>query len=379
MKYYDFTKDPYRNYTVEVHIADIHFGAIDPSAQYAILEEQFLSQINKIDFDILSIDGDLFDKKFMANSSAVMYAIEFVNKCVGLCIEKRATLFLIAGTESHDAGQLQLFYTHEANQMLDIRIVEHPRFEVAQGLKILCIPELYGESEEFYRSFLDQVYDTAFIHGTVVGAVFGATKEDLGSPKYPVFSYDSFENCKGPIICGHVHKAMCLNGYIYYCSNPIRYKFGEEEDKGYNIVLHDRKSHNHLITFMPIESFRYDTIDVKALNTVDPNVIVHHLDNLLANGVHNIRIDFSDINQPTLQKIVEQYYATNRNVVVKRYVDRTSPQVNTTEAIQKQYEDLGFLLDPQMDEYSKFVNFINHNEGDQFITVEKLKEILSHI
>ena len=30
---------------IEVHIADIHFGAFDPSEQYKILKEQFISKL----------------------------------------------------------------------------------------------------------------------------------------------------------------------------------------------------------------------------------------------------------------------------------------------------------------------------------------------
>ena len=35
------------NYKIIIHIADIHFGAIDPIAELAILEEQFLKPISR--------------------------------------------------------------------------------------------------------------------------------------------------------------------------------------------------------------------------------------------------------------------------------------------------------------------------------------------
>lgn len=374
MKYYESIKN--RSYVVEVHIADIHFGSIDPEKQFAILKEQFLDRIALIDFDILSIDGDIFDKKFMANSLAIMYAMEFIRICTELCVAKQATMIIIAGTESHDAGQLQLFYGYQKNEALDIRIVEHAQFEYAHGLKILCIPEEYGKGEEYYRNLLLAGYDTVFMHGTVVGSVFGANKENLNSSKYPVFSLDSFATCTGPIICGHVHKAMCLNGYIYYCSNPIRYRFGEEEEKGYIIMLHDKVNSMHRMEFMPIKSFRYDTININKLQYSDPNVIIQYLDSLLANSIDNIRIDFSSVNDPATQKIVEQYYSNNQNVSIKRYIDKEGPKVNTTEEIENKYNDLGFLLDPALDSYTKFVNFINYNMGSEYITVDKLKNVL---
>lgn len=375
MRFYEPTNG--NSYVVEVHIADIHFGAIDPKKQFDILYEQFITQIDKINFDILSIDGDIFDKKFMANSEPIRYAMQFVDLCADLCLKRNATLLIIGGTESHDAGQLILFHRYTLDARYDFRIVNGARFEVVKGLKILCLPEEYGKGEEYYRPYLDSEYDTCFMHGTVVGSVFGATKEDLDSTKYPVFSIDSFTGCKGPIICGHVHKAMCLNSYIYYVSNPIRYKFGEEEEKGYGIVIHDRMNRMHTYNFIPIQSFRYDTIDIRTLETVDPDKIIAYLNNLLANGIDNVRIDFSTLNEPTVQKIIEQYYINNPSVSVKRYIEKNTPSVNTTDDIQKKYADLDFLLDPTLDSYTKFVHFINHNMGKQYITVDQLKNVLA--
>lgn len=372
--YYD---KPINNndYLIEVHIADIHFGSINPHEQFIILKEQFLDKIATFNFDILSIDGDIFDKKFMANHDAILYGLEFVRICTEICKAKQATIIIIHGTESHDSGQLKLFYGYLDDPYLDIRIVEQTKFEYVKGLKILCIPEEYGKGEEYYRQYLDELYDTVFMHGTIEGAVYGANKEDLNSSKYPVFSLNSFNGCLGPIIAGHVHKAMCLNGYMYYCSNPIRYRFGEEEEKGFCIVVHNRVTNSHTFDFIPIESFRYSTIDIKDLEYNDPDKVIAYLNGLLSNGIHNIRIDFSE-DIPTAQKIIEEYYMNNPHISIKRYVSKNDPKVNTTEEIQNKYSDLDFLLDSKLDSYTKFVHFINHNMGTQFITVEKLKTVL---
>ena len=43
---------------VEAHIADIHFGAIDPRTQYNILTEQFINYLESMNvLDIVSING----------------------------------------------------------------------------------------------------------------------------------------------------------------------------------------------------------------------------------------------------------------------------------------------------------------------------------
>ena len=80
----------------------------------------------------------------MANSDAVYYAIEFVKRCKELCELKLATLIIIAGTESHDCGQIRIF-SEPDNANIDIRIVENAQFIYAQGLKILCLPEEYNK------------------------------------------------------------------------------------------------------------------------------------------------------------------------------------------------------------------------------------------
>ena len=95
------------------------------------------------------------------------------------------------------------------------------------------------------------------------------------------------------------------------------------------------------------------------------------------NSIDNIRIDFSSLNNPATQKIIEQYYSNNPNVVIKRYVEKDTPKVNTTDEIASKYSDLDFLLDPTIDSYTKFVNFINHNMGSQYITVDRLRAVLS--
>ena len=99
-----------RGTLTEIHISDIHFGVMDPKVQFDILSDQFIAKIAQIKFDILSIDGDLFDHKFLSNSDAVMYATKFIDILVFLCRNANATLVLLHGTESHDARQLKLFY-----------------------------------------------------------------------------------------------------------------------------------------------------------------------------------------------------------------------------------------------------------------------------
>ena len=367
-----------QNPIIHVHIADIHFGAIDPYTQLQILEEQFLSRIFQVPFNILAIDGDLFDKKFSANSDAVTCAIQFVNKCLNLCLQRNAMMIMISGTESHEAGQLSLFKDYERIYGNQFHIVESIQFIYAFGYKILCIPEEYGKQAYYYESKLCESYDMCFMHGTLVGGVYGANKEKLQSNREPVFSIESFSSCKGPIISGHVHKAICLNSNMYYVSNPIRYKFGEEEEKGFAICISSPIGHKY--EFIPITSFRYDTITLESLGTNDPDMIVKKLNDLQANGIDYIRLDMSGPKEEFATPIInllEMQYAQNPHVsLIKPSVNREAP-VNTTEDIMNKYSGMDFLLDNKISELDKFVMYINYNKGCEFITVDKLKQVLN--
>ena len=155
-------------YTV-ISIADIHFGCNEsPEYMYNQLKIQFINKLYKIDFDIISVCGDLFDSKFMSNNIAITYAILFIDDLVKLCSCKNATLILLAGTLSHDANQLSLFYHYMNDPSIDVRIIEKIQFEDIKGIRVLCIPELYGISEEEYNNILyySSGYDVCFLHGT---------------------------------------------------------------------------------------------------------------------------------------------------------------------------------------------------------------------
>ena len=82
-EFFNLQRSTKRGLLYEVHIADIHFGAMDPLKEYQILYEQFISKISSLPrTDIIAINGDIFDKKMMANSPAIYYAIRFVSDVV---------------------------------------------------------------------------------------------------------------------------------------------------------------------------------------------------------------------------------------------------------------------------------------------------------
>ena len=357
----------------EVHIADLHFGAFNPKTQYEILEEQCFSQIEQIPkIDIISIDGDIFDHKVMSNSDTALYASLAVDRLVNICKQKGSTLLILHGTYSHDYDQLKLFYHYMSDNSADVRIVTTLKFEYIKGAKILCIPELYGVDESVYHKFFFESgwYDAAFVHGTFKGAVYG---DNVGAGR--LLTPEDFIYCKGVAIAGHVHKSGCFNGFFYYCGCPYRWKFGEEEEKGYLLLSHDLDTQIHYVQFEPIKSFRYDTIYLDELVSEDPKKITEYINQLkIEKGIDFIKVRFR-VPIPGYNKtIINNYYRNNSSTTIEFLDTKEVEEMKQQEQIKS--IEYSYLTDNKLSDFEKFVRYVNDNEGYEFITVQKLEELL---
>lgn len=357
----------------QVHIADLHFGVINPETQYNIYKEQFIDKIKELPIDLVSIDGDTFDKKFMSNTDAIRYANKFIFDLVLLCKQKKITLIIIDGTTEHDAGQLRLFYHYLQDPELDIRIVENIQFEYVKGAKILCIPEMYGIEESVYRKFLFESgqYDLCFMHGTIKGAVY---KDNAGQSR--LFTIEDFCNCLGPIISGHVHTGGCFYTYFYYTSSPIRWKFGEEGPKGFLILLYDMDTRRHYLHLEEIQSFRYDTINLDELIASDPDYIIKYINDLKeTQGIDYLRVEFTkDIASDNLD-ILKSYYRNNGTIKFK-INDSASKATKAFVEEAELFDQYQYLFDPALNEYEKLARYINDKQGYAYISGDAIRELV---
>lgn len=376
--YYNIDRQTRRGLSIQAHISDIHFGVIDPKVTYDILKAQFVNKLRGIDLDCISIDGDLFDRLTMSNTDATLYASLFVKDLIDICRENEArgvhtVLVLLAGTRNHDAGQLRIFYQYLTDPTIDIRIVEEIRFENINGCKVLCIPELYNVTEEEYYKYLyyNGYYDMVFGHGTIVGAVY-----DNGQNIAKIFEPRDFAFCKGPVVFGHVHPGGSFHGFCYYNGSPIRWSFGEEQIKGFQLVVYDMDTCKYYIHKEPITSFRYDTISIDHLMMNDPQTIINFIDTKKATeGIDFIRVKcISTIPNEEKLNIIKQYYANNK--AVKIVVDKDSKVVINNDEESELYTKYNYFFNKSMSPYEIFVKFVNESQSDIIITVDQLKEIL---
>lgn len=364
-----------RGIFISIHIADLHFAAFDPRKQYEILHEQFINKIITYPkIDLISVNGDIFDHKLMGNSDGIYYASLFVDELVNIIRERQCTLLLIHGTYSHDADQLKLFYHYMNDNSVDVRVITQIQFEMIKSMRVLCIPELYGLDESIYQDFLHYqgYYDEAYIHGTFEGSVYG---NNVGNGR--LFTIHDFNMCTGFMIGGHVHHPGCFSGYFYYCGNPYRWKFGEEEDKGFLICVHDLDTNRHYVHFEKIISHQYITISLKDIISKDPQQVIAYIDDLKrSRGIDYLKIKFEYPIDGSDKVILNNYYRNNHNIFVE-FLDIIEEQKLKAESNGVLDSDFGFILDDKLTDMEKFVRYVNTQEECEFITVDRLKEILS--
>lgn len=367
---------------IEAHIADIHFGATDPKYQYNILERQFIKKLESMPIlDIISINGDIFHHKFMANSEAVTLTCYFITKLINICRMKKSTLIIVAGTYSHDSDQIKLFYPLAENASdVDIRIVETAKFEYVKGKKILIIPELYGKGKEYYENLLfgNGLYDACYMHGTYNGAIFGKEVPTLNSEREPVFCMNDFEYCLGPIISGHVHQASCYDSHFYYCGSPYRWTFGDENDKGFYILIQDISTHTYGIHFEPIICDKYVTINIDKIINNDPKTIIDYIDSQIrTRDIKYVRIEINKNNTKNIN-VLQTYYRNNHNITIFNK-SKNKDVVQSAEEANKKMEKYDYIFNPDISPEAKLAKYINQCMDEVFITPEDLIQILKDL
>jgi len=366
-----------RGTLIEVHIADLHFGAFNPKDQYEILQKQFIPKLLAIpSIDVISIDGDTFDHKVMCNSDAALYATRFIDDLVHIAINKNSTIIILGGTYSHDFDQLKLFYhymSNSENNKVDLRVITNIQFENIKGARVLMIPEINGLDESIYRHFLFEsgYYDEAFVHGTFEGSVYG----NMVSGNSRLFTAKDFVYCRGLAVSGHVHKPGCFQGFYYYCGCPYRWKFGEEEDKGFLIIAHNLDTQIHYVQFMPIISARYDTIFLDQLISEDPKKICDYINNRrIKDGIDYIKVKIRFPIPGYNKTVINNYYRNNPAVTIE-FVD-TTVEENKKELTNSTESTYNYLFDNSISDFERFVRYVNESEGSEFITVESLSKLL---
>lgn len=236
-------------------LADLHIGAY--SSTQTRKEFLFLKDFMKDKYySFIIIAGDYFDKKLYSNEEYIVIANELFLFLLSRCDKLR----MVAGTKSHDNDQYKIFSQYENRSIgelldkeIDFRVINtFEEEELFDELKVLYLPEEYiYDKKEYYKDILNKEneYDYVFGHGVIQEAMTNAvraTKKDSSKrKKAPVFNTMELSRiCKGQVYFGHYHINTNINNKVFYVGSYSRYKFSEEEAKGFYEISTDG---NHYI------------------------------------------------------------------------------------------------------------------------------------
>jgi hypothetical protein len=120
----------------------------------------------------------------------------------------------------------------------------------------------------------------------------------------------------------------------------------------------------------------YATIFVDQLESEDPQKIIAWIDQQKREkGIDYIKVRIRVPMSGTNKTIINQYYRNNTTTFVEFPTEKEVQKQKADEIIQD--NGYNYLIDDKISDLERFVMYVNDNEKEQFITVEKLKEILS--
>ena len=277
-------------------IADQHFGASDSKRLLREHNDVLFDLMDHIDkLDYMIILGDFFDHKMYLNDTDAWSAYECMKKIVFYVKKFNAKLRIVYGTASHENNQYHIFDSLFDDESLDISVVSTvSEEELFSNFKVLYIPEEYiHNKKEYYSEFFTKKkeYNYVFGHGIIQEVMTNACRNRTTSSnrvKVPTFTTAELSDiCKGEVYFGHYHIHSVIASNIHYVGSFSRWKFGEEEDKGFYLVSYDdlediytnhfirntfAARYNELIYDEDSDIYSNDDLVLKTLSQIDESI-----------------------------------------------------------------------------------------------------------
>ena len=371
-----------------VMIADIHFGALPVERLYNELEI-FLDFIEKKSLDFIVILGDWFDKKINLNSKDAKYSTVFFERICQICIDNDIKLRIIQGTESHDNSQLEVLEILAKNKPVDFKVFyEAEEEELFPDFNVLYVPEEYINSiDEKYGKYMNKKYDMIFGHGMIQEVKFAALiqSSETTMKKAPIFKSKMLcDMCYGPIFFGHIHTKDIFNDRLYYVGSYSRWKFGEEEDKGFYYVKYENDTKEFEAKFIVNDkAMKYDTIEIYEKESGFYKLNTENQIKYIQNLIQSFEYDFLRLqfyipqgyeNENLLINMVNESFGKYKNLKLDFKVNsKIKSKREVEEKINLLLDKYGFIFDNKLDTYTKINKFILEKYNKD-ISVEKIKE-----
>lgn len=237
--------------------ADIHLS----KSYYPYIKDPLQFFVDKVKEErplITALTGDIFDDRINADEDIYHYAIQTIIKIS----QYTKYLIIVDGTFSHDYNTLDILYSFKG-LIPNIYFVKHKEVLNLDNLKILILPEEYPQNpEEYYKEVLSGTYHYILGHGDIEGGVYhsGVNNSMLKGFRFKISTLSEIAKYT---IFGHLHKHQLLGKKqnVLYTGSLARFKFGEEEEKGF-VIIDDIYSDTPKLEFIPTPSTKLNTIEL---------------------------------------------------------------------------------------------------------------------
>lgn len=345
-----------------IFLADIHIGDM-PREQ---LKHEFEHVIypylekNKIDFVIFA--GDYFGHKLYLNDENTKLATEILQE-IDSRLKPETKVRMVYGTESHEENQygpIQGIMGHR-----DFKVIYHVcEEELFPEMNVLYLPEeLLTDPDEYYKEYFEnpekeKYYQLIIGHGTIREAMVKAASaiEDRKNVKrrVPVFRTGELRKiCDGLVVFGHYHVHTMMDPYMMYVGSFSRWKFGEEDAKGFlEATFHTKEKSWTYEFFENTYAPMYKTIGFGYKNTVFSSLDelkrkMDHFENLTKEpGWEHLKMEF---NVPETCENPEYVM----NFLRERFKQTPNIKINIENGyIEQKREDGKKKLDEDYDKYA---------------------------
>lgn len=314
-----------------IHTADIHFS----KENYKDVINPFMELLDYIKKErpkYVCLTGDYYDKVINTFDplyvETINYLIEISNYC--------KYFIILRGTLSHDYYNL--------NILRSISKIKNNIyfFDTKTKIKIednyfLILPEEYKDNmEDYYKDIYEEEYDIILGHGMLSDAKLHSGIDNVKLKTFKFYVKKLEEITKKVILFGHIHIPQKILTKTYYCGSLGRYRYGEEEDKGFFDYNLDTNENNFIITR---SSTKYETIKEEDLITKSEEEIIKILK-------ENEKI---------------RYKGDKNNDLIKHFLEKINKNINELKIVDTNKND-------------KVIDFLENNLIHKFIENKSVSE-----
>ena len=265
--------------------ADWHIGAVNPNDFLDELEDTLFKKLDEMveaceTLDAIFVVGDIFDSKQYFASDAVSVAVHIFNRLMTeYADELKFDVYIVSGTRTHDAGQLdtlgEMIYRGPLDQDRMVFVINKVcEVTIGWGMKVLIIPEEYvADQDSYYDKYFQKHYDIILGHGMIDKIWYAKkNKEDYGENQImsaPVFSLDQLLEVGEYSFFGHVHThKLYAGGRFRYLGPVTRWEFGSSTEVGITYIEYDQDSKT-LVKDEFIENLKAPYMPTRIINLMD--------------------------------------------------------------------------------------------------------------